>query len=157
MSAERTATPRLRIVVGVDGSPSAAAALRWALRQAEASGATVDAVIAWQTPVAYSGYGWVAAVAMDPDTFREAATKQLAETVAEVAQGSAAHVEQQVIEGYAPRVLVNAARDADLLVVGNRGHNSFADALLGSVSQYCAHHAGCPVVIMRGAERAERG
>ena len=35
------------------------------------------------------------------------------------------------------------------LVVGSRGHGSFADALLGSVGQYCVHHAHCPVPIMR--------
>jgi len=47
-------------------------------------------------------------------------------------------------------VLVDAAQGAELLVVGNRGHGGLAEALLGSVSQYCVHHASCPVVIMRG-------
>jgi nucleotide-binding universal stress UspA family protein len=47
-------------------------------------------------------------------------------------------------------VLAEAAEGADLLVVGNRGHGGLAEALLGSVGQYCVHHAPCPVVIMRG-------
>jgi nucleotide-binding universal stress UspA family protein len=46
-----------------------------------------------------------------------------------------------------------AAADADLLVLGSRGHGSFAEAVLGSVGQYCVHHAHCPVLVMRGEAR----
>jgi nucleotide-binding universal stress UspA family protein len=51
-------------------------------------------------------------------------------------------------------VVVDAAEGADLLVVGNRGHGGLAEALLGSVGQYCVRHAPCPVVIMRGKPTA---
>jgi len=54
------------------------------------------------------------------------------------------------VEGRAAQVLVDAAEGAELLVVGCRGHGGLAEALLGSVGQYCVHHASCPVVIMRG-------
>jgi len=54
------------------------------------------------------------------------------------------------VHGHPDQVLLEAAADADLLVVGSRGHGSVADALLGSVGQYCIHHAHCPVLIMRG-------
>jgi nucleotide-binding universal stress UspA family protein len=47
-------------------------------------------------------------------------------------------------------VLVAVAEGADLLVVGCRGPGGLTEALLGSVGQYCTHHASCPVVIMRG-------
>ena len=47
---------------------------------------------------------------------------------------------------------LQAVVGADLLVVGSRGHSQFTDALLGSVSQNCAHHASCPVVIIRGGQ-----
>jgi nucleotide-binding universal stress UspA family protein len=56
----------------------------------------------------------------------------------------------RVVEGRAGQILVDAADGADLLVVGSVGHGGLAGTLLGSVGQYCAHHAACPVVIMRG-------
>jgi nucleotide-binding universal stress UspA family protein len=46
-------------------------------------------------------------------------------------------------------VLIRAARGADLLVVGRRGHGGFARALLGSISQQCVHHSPCPVLVIR--------
>jgi nucleotide-binding universal stress UspA family protein len=58
---------------------------------------------------------------------------------------------RQVTEGNPAQVLLDAARGADLLVVGSRGHGGFAEALLGSVSQHCVHHARCPVVVIRAA------
>jgi nucleotide-binding universal stress UspA family protein len=62
-------------------------------------------------------------------------------------------IERQVIEGPAGEVLVGAAAEGDLLVVGSRGHGGFASLLLGSVSQHCARHASCPVVIVPPAAR----
>ncbi|MGO9342579.1 MAG: universal stress protein, partial [Acidimicrobiales bacterium] len=58
-------------------------------------------------------------------------------------------LENVVREGHAPLVLVNESANADLLVVGSRGRGEFAGMLLGSVSQHCANHAHCPVVIVR--------
>ncbi len=55
----------------------------------------------------------------------------------------------QVIEGYPGHTLVDASRDADLLVVGSRGHGEFTDILLGSVGMHCATHAHCPVLVYR--------
>jgi nucleotide-binding universal stress UspA family protein len=53
-------------------------------------------------------------------------------------------------------VLVDLAEGADLHVVGNRGHSGLAEVLLGSVGRYCARHAACPVVIVRGKADASR-
>jgi nucleotide-binding universal stress UspA family protein len=54
-----------------------------------------------------------------------------------------------VVNGHPAQALIDAANGADLLVVGSRGHGTFAEALLGSVSQHCVHHAPCPVLIVR--------
>ena len=62
--------------------------------------------------------------------------------------GDKVEVISVVVEGAAGAVLVAESQDAELLVVGSRGHGGFAGLLLGSVSQQCAHHAACPVVII---------
>ena len=138
-----------RIVAGVDGSSSARSALRWAVRQAKLTGGSVDAVIAWHFPASYGGYGMAPFGEGDGD-FESWAAKTAADEVAAVAGDSAVEVRTQVTEGYPARVLLDAANGADLLVVGSRGHGGFAEALLGSVSQHCVHHARCPVVVIRG-------
>lgn len=136
-----------RIVVGVDGSPSSVAALRWAIRQAALTGATVDAVTAWRLPSAY-GLAPVADSGMD---FEADARKILADALNEAAEaGQEVTVRRSVAQGHPADVLVQAARGADLLVVGSRGHGGFTAALLGSVSHYCVHHAPCPVLVIRG-------
>jgi nucleotide-binding universal stress UspA family protein len=147
---ERHAEDDRRIVAGVDGSASSLAALCWAIRQAELTGSSVDAVIAWQPPAA-SGLGWGVAMVDDTD-YAELAAKTLTEAISMVADpASWVRVRPMVGEGNAAQVLLDASADADLLVVGSRGHGGFASALLGSVSLHCTHHAHCPVVVIRDA------
>jgi nucleotide-binding universal stress UspA family protein len=142
-----------RIVAGVDGSPSSISALRWAIRQAGLTSATVDAVIAWHYPVAAGSYGWAPTHIPESFNFRENAEKVLADAIGTACdQGSGVPVRARVVEGVAARVLLDASHGADLLVVGSRGHGGFTEALLGSVSQHCVHHARCPVVVIRGQE-----
>jgi nucleotide-binding universal stress UspA family protein len=141
-----TMTETKRIVVGVDGSPSSIKALRWAVRQAKLTGAEVEAVTVWSYPVGY-GMAPVSDRAID---LKGDASKILAEALAEVSGiASGVAIMPSVVEGYAADVLVRAAKGADLLVVGSRGHGGFAGLLLGSVSQHCVHRAGCPVLVLR--------
>ena len=141
-----------RIVVGVDGSPSSERALRWALRQAKLTGATVEAVIAWHFPFVSGGYTWPpTGIMVSATDFRKIAERMLADTVSRAAGGDLrAPVTQKVLEGDAAAVLIRESAGADLLVVGSRGHGGLAEAMLGSVGQHCVHHAACPVVIVRG-------
>lgn len=143
-----------RIVVGVDGSPSSRQALRWAVQQAELTGGSVDAVIAWRPLPPAAGFGLAPLGMADISDFSQVARDILRDAVTgTVNPASPVTVRQRVAEGHPARVLLEAADGADLLVVGSRGHGGFAGMLLGSVSQHCAHHAPCPVVIIRGDEQ----
>jgi nucleotide-binding universal stress UspA family protein len=135
-----------RIVVGVDGSPSSKAALRWAVRQARLTGAWVEAVTVWQFP---TYYGWIPADSTEVfEGIAQSMLEEATEEAAAVAPG--VKIYPIVSQGNAARVLLDAAKNAELLVVGSRGHGGFTEALLGSVGQHCVHHATCPVVIVRG-------
>lgn len=140
-----------RIVVGVDGSEHSHAALAWAARQAELTGALLQTVTAWEYPQFYGMYDWA------PD-LKDPGPEQIAERLAHDAVDAVLGPDPkiplkiQVGQGSAARVLTEAARGAALRVVGSRGYGAFAGALLGSVSQHVAHHASCPVVIVRGEE-----
>jgi nucleotide-binding universal stress UspA family protein len=136
-----------RIVVGVDGSPSALEALRLAVREAQLSRARIDAVIAWHYPTAPGGLAW--APVMDSTDYSELAAKLLAESLAAVNPPPGVVIRECVREGNPAQVLLEAADGAELLVVGSRGHGGFAGALLGSVSMHCVHHARCPVLVVR--------
>ena len=96
---------------------------------------------------------------MDDSAERKADTRKALDAVIseEVAPDEGRRVTARVIYGHPAEVLLDAAADADLLIVGSRGHGAFAEALLGSVGQYCAHHAHCPVLIMRGAPGGRPG
>jgi nucleotide-binding universal stress UspA family protein len=140
------------IVVGVDQSEGAKAALAFAHEEARLRDATLRAVHAWQFGyIDYTGFGGAApAIGGDISELREAAAAALDATVREALPSPGdVKIEQRVVEGSAGAALVDESRNADLLVVGSRGHGGFAQLLLGSVSQQCAQHAACPVVIVR--------
>lgn len=133
------------IVVGVDGSPSSVEALRWAAHQAELTGGEVHALTSWRLPTTY---GWIPSVA-DFD-WAGNARQTLDRAIKEALDESAAQrVRPEVAEGHAASVLLRAARNADLLVVGSRGHGEVAGMFLGSVAQHVVTHATCPVLVVR--------
>ena len=133
------------IVVGVDGSDASKDALRWAATQARLTGAAVHAICTWDFP---TGYGWGPFIS-DLDLAEEA-RKGLERTIEQaLADMPEVPLVARVERGHAAGILVDASRDADLLVVGSRGRGAFSGMLLGSVSQHCAQHAACPVLIVR--------
>jgi nucleotide-binding universal stress UspA family protein len=145
------------IVVGVDGSEPSLEALRWAIEEARIRHCTIRAVYAWVVPRDVS-YGSVPAEMFDREQLQREASEALDGWMAQITPESVdVHVERDVVEGHAAHVLIEAAEGAGLLVVGSRGRGGFAGLLLGSVSQQCAHHAPCPVVILRARRQAAEG
>lgn len=137
-----------RIVVGVDGSDSSKAALRWAIEQAKATGATIDAVTAWWMPSSYGIAPFTGSVDID---LEGESRKLLSDSITEVGGlEPEVPVRPIVSQGHAADVLLRAAEDADLLVVGSRGHGRFASAMVDSVSLNCVLQAHCPVLVLRG-------
>jgi nucleotide-binding universal stress UspA family protein len=134
------------IVVGVDGSESSIEALRWAVAQARLTNASLEVLSTWELP---TSFGWSPPWPADFNPEKQTKTA-LAEIVDhELGTQSGLEVRQSVVEGNAALALVHAAKHAELLVVGSRGHGAFTGMLLGSVSEYCAAHAHCPVVVVR--------
>ncbi|MEU1702083.1 universal stress protein [Streptomyces pseudogriseolus] len=139
-----------RIVVGVDGSPSLRQALRWAARQAALTGGTVPALTSWDYPQYHGALGWLPPSSGDEEALEARAREDLTPCVEEtLGAHPSADVRTEVRYGTPASVLLRAARDASLLVVGSRGLGGFAGLLLGSVAQHCVQHAACPVVVVR--------
>jgi nucleotide-binding universal stress UspA family protein len=147
------------IVVGVDHSAGAREALRFALTEARLRGASLRAIHTWQHPYSGAGFGFTESAYRvgDLSELRSAAESALDATIEEaIPDASEVEIERRVIDGAPAGVLVDQSRDAELLVVGSRGLGGFRGLLLGSVSQQCAHHASCPVVIVH-APAADAG
>ena len=136
-----------RIVVGVDGSEGAGAALRWALDEsARREGSDVVAVMAWGTLDQHHADGDEIEAHYGPKQARDA-LQFFVEQAVGVDDGRNVILEP-VNDSPAPG-LIGAAIGTDLLVVGARGIGGFRSLLLGSVSQQCSHHAPCPIAIVR--------
>ncbi len=137
-----------RIVVGVDGSPASGEALEWAVAEARVTGATIDAVYAWDpAPVEASGLA-----EQEMQALREAAEQRAEKIVHKLdGHGSDVRIVPRTVFGTAAQVLVDASEEADLLVVGSRGFSGLKGMVLGSVSHHCAAHAHCPTVIVHRA------
>ena len=133
------------IVVGVDGSEPSLKALRWAAQQARLTGATLRVLTTWEVA---TGTGWVPTFPVDYDP-QAVARQALDEAVTETLGADPdVAVERIVKEGHAAPILLAAAKDADLLVVGSHGHGAFAGMLIGSVSEHLVRHAPCAIVIV---------
>jgi nucleotide-binding universal stress UspA family protein len=137
------------IVVGVDGSAHARRALDWALREARLRDGRCLLIHAYSLGAATSAGGVGAA-----EQITTSAAAVLDHELA-FARESGLKVEGRTVLGGAAKALLEAARGADLLVVGTRGLGAFKGALLGSVSTACIHHATGPVVVIPSPVGAE--
>jgi nucleotide-binding universal stress UspA family protein len=158
------------IVVGIDGSPGSDGALRWAMDEARLRGSKLRVVHVYDLPqVALSEAGVGAAgipaptvmTRDDAERVQSSAEEQargIVEGALQRAGGEAADrpdTEVAVLGGPVAQTLIDAGRDAELLVLGSRGRGGFLGLLLGSVTQQCAHHPPCPVVILPPAQEDE--
>jgi nucleotide-binding universal stress UspA family protein len=135
------------IVVGVDGSAGSRRALEWALQEGRIRSAGVRVLIAWTYLDQPTG---------DFDArYGESDVRALLDQVLDEVGSDRTDVELErvVVCDLPARALLDAARGADLLVVGSRGVGGFKGLLLGSVSQQVVQHAPCPVVVVPGDER----
>jgi nucleotide-binding universal stress UspA family protein len=142
------------IVVGLDDSPAAAAALRWAAAQSRLTGSRLHVVHAWQM-----GAFGAAALAARAVNFTEAAvadararaTRWAVEALHDDAD---IHWQLDIVEGSPGPVLVGRSDGARLLVLGTQEHTGFHRAVPGSVSHYCLSHAHTPIVAVPAPSEA---
>jgi nucleotide-binding universal stress UspA family protein len=135
-----------RIVVGIDGSAASIDALGWAGRQAHLTHSTLEMIMTWDWP-ATLGWAMYLPEGYDPSEgmpeILSKAAGDLRTTYPDI------EITTRVVQGHPAPLLVEASKGADLLVVGSRGHGEFVGMLIGSVSEYCATYAHCPVLVHR--------
>lgn len=140
-----------RVVVGVDDSPGALHALRWALGDAARRGATLEVVHAWEPPLAFGPVD-LGPIPVPDDGEREAAARAVLEAVVAKALEEPGprppELDRVLVADASAPALLERSRGADLLVLGRRGRGGFTGLLLGSVSHQCITHATCPVVVV---------
>ena len=148
-----TSTHRGPVVVGVDDSPEARAALRWAADHAQRSGLDLKVVHAFQ-PRHFAGLFGMAKLQPD-DAWRADATAALATLIEmEVSEPGGLRLEAVATQTGPADGLLNAAEGASLLVVGTRGCGGAASILFGSVGSEVLKRAPCPVVTIPPAQAA---
>ena len=144
--------PERRIVVGVEGSGYARAALIWALEEAHHRGAVIEVVTCYSPTYvpAAPDLGYVPLDSFDLAAEVEKMQGEVIEAAIEASDFSdEVEIRRVLQKGRPADTLMTAAEGATMLVVGNRGRGGFAGLRLGSVSQAIAHHSPCPLVIVR--------
>ena len=149
---------RPTIVVGVDGSDGARAAVGYALDDGARRGAQVRVVCVFDEPQYWAvAYGMSAPAPLDEVTVGlEKAAQQMIDEVRAEHPGSAdVPVDIRALIGSPAKVLLEQAHDADLLVLGHSGRGGFATVMLGSVALQCVLHAPVPLTIVHPDLHAE--
>jgi nucleotide-binding universal stress UspA family protein len=139
------------VIVGYDGSSTADVALAWALDYARHCDARVRVIRGWTMATAPRPASMTRGYVPPLEEFEDAVRQRLRADVGRVVaeRGAGVEVDCDCVRGAVANGLIEASRDADLLVVGARGKGGFRGLALGSVSEQCVRHAGCPVVVVR--------
>ncbi|MDA3646789.1 universal stress protein [Saccharopolyspora indica] len=133
------------VLVGVDGSDESVRALRWAANQVREVGGIVHAAMIWHQPVQF-GYR----LPTSDTELEQRARKSLDAVVDGIkAEFPSVDVRSRLVRGHVVDEMVALSKQADLLVVGNKGHGAFTGMMVGSVALKLVHHAACPVVVVR--------
>lgn len=137
------------IVVGVDGSENSLDALRWAATEASLRKQVLHVVGTFTTPIMSTGYEVAVPDSSDLMSAADTMLGAAIDAVRQTGELDGIEVTSEVIEGHAGERLIALSGEAELLVVGSRGHGGFIGLLLGSVTTYVVNHAVCPVVVVR--------
>ena len=143
-------TDAMRVVVGVDASDASRAALRWAARQAELVGASLEVVHCWHLA---DEYAWIQPLPppADPTGVAQRSLEDMVHQV--IGPDRAMSVKTLVVQGPPAKTLVGMVDRNAILVVGDRGTGGIDGLLIGSVSRQCTAHAPCTVVVVRAPDR----
>jgi nucleotide-binding universal stress UspA family protein len=136
------------IVVGVDGSPGSRKALTWAAAEAADHGAGLTVLNVWEHTLMPPAGSVSVSERYVPDPSQRTTDDLLQVIKEELGEEPPVLVQAHVRQGRPAKVLIEESSNADLLVVGNRGHGGFAGLVLGSVSQHVAAYAKCPVTVV---------
>ena len=137
------------VVVGVDGSPGSRKALTWAATEAAEHGANLIVVNVWEHTLPPPAGSVSVSERYVPDSSQRTAEELLTEIKEVLGEDPPVVVQPTVKQGNPAKVLIEQSTDADLLVVGTRGHGGFRGLVLGSVSQHVAGYAKCSVAVVR--------
>ena len=146
------APERGRIVVGVDDSEQAAAALRWALAEGVLRQATVEVVHSWSPPMSAMPFGATLRLRAhegEIDAVARQAVDEIVDAALAEMDDQPPEVLRTILPGAPALTLVEVAENADLLVVGSHGRTGLSRLVVGSVAMACVQHAPCPVVVVR--------
>jgi nucleotide-binding universal stress UspA family protein len=140
------------IVCGIDGSPASQRALEWAVAEARYRGCRLRAVTAWE----WDGVEGMIAPANPEEARGQAEIVQRRALIAALeGMMKPPEVERRLVRGRPSAALTTASLDAELLVVGGRGHTTMHDVFVGSTSQKVIRHASCPVVVLPDPQHVE--
>ncbi|MEU8239120.1 universal stress protein [Actinoplanes missouriensis] len=137
------------IVVGVDGSPGSRKALAWAAAEAATHGTELIVLNVWEHTLLPPAGSVSVSERYVPEQSQRTADELLQVIKEELGEQPPVLVQPVVKQGRPAKVLIEESADADLLVVGERGHGGFAGLVLGSVSQHVSAYAKCAVVVVR--------